>query len=152
MDEINKTAREGLLIIGSVCIFLVSCISLSVTAPTSTPVVFQPPDYIKRLDAHREGDALLVSFMLGDESGNATVAKGRAEIEVWESGMTRGFPIHYQSFTITEKDFHNNVCSLGRLKYDSFKWAPDKDKRGTVKLMFTTNGGKKMLDETSVVF
>src|SRR5512136_2664626 len=62
-----------------------------------------PPDYIKQFTVYKEGDGIIIYFILADKSGQMTTYDGEATIEV------RTTPTDFDGIRRAEKDFAENA-------------------------------------------
>jgi len=62
-----------------------------------------PPDYIKQFTVYKEGDGIIIYFILADKSGQMTTYDGEANIEV------RTTPTDFDEIRRAEKNFAEDV-------------------------------------------
>ena len=117
-----------------------------------------PPDYLKQFTAYKEGDGIVVYFILADSSGQMTTCDGEATISIRAShydykGELKlfecGYPVRKENFVKTkigmgmlERDAI--VYSLGRISFQSFRYdaqgMKEKNWKGIIRFEFAGVG------------
>jgi hypothetical protein len=125
-----------------------------------------PPEYIKQFSAYKEGDGLMMYFVLADASGNMTTHDGQGLVEIRAS--------HYDSrdelrlldikFEVKKEKFRRAdvgmgafkheviLFPIGRVSFQSFNYTVDDLKegnwKGKVRLEISSEGRVFKADET----
>lgn len=127
------------------------------------------PDYLKQFTAYKEGDGIVVYFILADSSGQMTTCDGEATISIRAShydykGELKlfdcGYPVRKENFVKTkigmgmlERDAI--VYSLGRISFQSFRYdaqgMKEKNWKGIIRFEFA-GGGRIFKGEESFYF
>ena len=126
-----------------------------------------PPDYVKEFVAYKEGDGLVIYFVLADASGAPTTADGKVAMSIVEETYTPGKQVKTlfnTSFTLTRSQFVETtvgrgsfartvvLCPLGRLRYSTFDAQPSDPGHGLIYMVFTTGAGSSFSEKTRVSF
>jgi len=128
-----------------------------------------PPDYIKEVVAYREGDGVIIYFILGDEQGNMTTSDGSAvvTIEVDRGPLIPSLQLmRLEIPEIKKRDFRKTTVGVGvwkrevilydvgRIKYVDFNVFPDlfHHKEGIVMVYFKRRDGQTLSGGTTFHF
>jgi hypothetical protein len=113
----------------------------------------ETPSYIKKVAAYKEGDGIVVYFILANESGGMVRSSGSAHLVVTSE---LGSPLVDVTMPVKSSDFYKTEVGMGNFKHDatvySFGRIPIKSEGiGKVSIDFT-RGGKVISGNDMVVF
>jgi hypothetical protein len=130
-----------------------------------------PPDYLKQLAVYKEGDGIIVYFIVADKDGQMTTCDGNATLTIWSSHHDYGYQLlRYQcTYTIKKENFVKTEIGMGpfrqkailypfgRISFQKFQRHQggdslyQKDWKGRVELSFSS-GGKNFKGEETFFF
>lgn len=112
------------------------------------------PSYVKTVTAYKEGDGLVIYFILADNSGTMISSSGTAALKIYKGGS----PIYDININVKGSDFANTEIGMGAFKRDalifSFGRIPfsslgfPSEGTGRITLDFTHNGQTVSGNET----
>lgn len=120
------------------------------TVPTTTA------DYIKSAVMYREGDGVVIYFIVADEHGRMTTASGSAALQLTDDKAG----VYAVVKDIEEDDFYETtlgqgaferealVYSFGRIPFDKMKWEPE----GTLEMQLGFKTATKTMKGKDSIF
>lgn len=130
------------------------------------------PEYLKSVVAYKEGDGIVVYFVLADANGQMTAADGAYDLTISQDASSyssdntseESIKLKYIHSETTINDFKNTeiglgafarealVYPVGRIRYSEFVRQPEEDGRGKIEIEFRQNGKPPLTGSTSIYF
>jgi len=125
-----------------------------------------PPDYLKQFTVYKEGDGIIVYFVLADKDGQMTTSDGEATLSFVATHydypkeirlLDYSYPVRKENFVrakIGRGPFEQEVImfSIGRIHFQSFRYdfeaLKEKNWKGKVRLNFSGAGRSFKGEET----
>ncbi len=128
-----------------------------------------PPEYIKDVVAYKEGDGIVVYFLLSDANGQMTSAEGTYDLVITQkvshysygsfseeniellSSRREAHIADFQSAEVGMGAFAHKALlyPIGRIRYSDFKRSPEEHGTGKVEIRFRQDGKDVMTGSTT---
>lgn len=119
-----------------------------------------PPEYIKDVVAYKEGDGVVVYYVLADANGQMTTAEGVYDLIISQEGnelLSSRREAHSMDFQNTEVGmgaFAHKVLlyPVGRIRYSDFRRFQNDNGVGKVEIRFRQEGKPILSGSTTLMF